>query len=133
MTNFKVGDRVRAKHPEFINEMSGVITDEDPRDGYVTVRWEGFRGYMSLEDGHDYGTDELELVEPDAVSPNHYRFPNGAEVRQISGYLTGFGSQALQYIARATRIDGQNKGDAVEDLLKARMFINFELERLGEK
>lgn len=66
----------------------------------------------------------------DATDPNHYKFPGGAEVRHISEWLTANAAQALQYIARSSRIDGQNKGDAREDLLKARKFIDFELERL---
>lgn len=66
----------------------------------------------------------------DAVNPNHYKFPNGVETRAISQYLTSFGGQALQYVARATRLDGQNKGDEVEDLKKAIKFIEWEIERL---
>lgn len=67
----------------------------------------------------------------DPVSPAHYKFPNGAEVIHISQHLTSLGGQALQYIARATRLDGQNKGNAVEDLRKAVFFLNAEIERLS--
>lgn len=67
----------------------------------------------------------------DAISPDHYRFPNGAAVKDISGWLTANSAQALQYIARSSRIDGVNKGDTVEDLKKAIKFLEFELERLG--
>lgn len=72
------------------------------------------------------------MMTADAVNPNHYKFPNGVETRQISQYLTSFGGQALQYIARATRLDGQNKGDSIEDLEKAVKFIQWEIERLRE-
>ena len=133
MTELKVGDRVRAKYPTFDHETSGTIADEHPRDGFVTVRWEGYQSYLSPEDGHDYGTDELDLVdgETDATNPSHYAFPGGAEVIDISQWLTSNAAQALQYIARSSRIDGKNKGDTVEDLLKAKVFIDFELKRLG--
>lgn len=66
----------------------------------------------------------------DPVDPKHYQFPSGVEVRQISGYLTGFGAQALQYVARATRMDDGNKGDRIEDLRKSIKFIEWEIERL---
>lgn len=66
----------------------------------------------------------------DNVNPTHYKFPGGAEVKDISGHLTSFGGQALQYIARATRLDGNNKGEAVEDLKKAARFVQWEIERM---
>lgn len=68
----------------------------------------------------------------DAVNPSHYVFPGGVEVHQISGYLTSFAGQALQYIARSCRIDGNNKSDNVrEDIEKAIKFLNLELERIN--
>lgn len=64
------------------------------------------------------------------VSPQHYKFPGGEEVISISQWLTSNTGQALQYIARSSRIDGKNKGNAVEDIQKAIKFLTFELERL---
>lgn len=64
------------------------------------------------------------------VNPNHYKFPGGAEVRDISQWLTANSAQALQYIARSSRIDGDNKGDTVADLKKAIRFLEFEIDRL---
>lgn len=76
---------------------------------------------------------EYDLLNPpeekSAVDPEHYKFGD-VEVRQISGHLTSFGGQALQYVAQATRLDGHIKGDAVEDLTKAIRFIQWEIERL---
>lgn len=72
----------------------------------------------------------MSLVEPAPTSNSYYDFPGGVEVRQISAHLTGFGAQALQYVARATRLDGKNKGDVVSDLTKAIDFIRWEIERL---
>lgn len=65
------------------------------------------------------------------TSPAYYKFPE-AEVVQISGHLYPNAAQALQYIARTSRIDGVNKHDGVEgdeDLEKAIKFLEFELER----
>lgn len=68
----------------------------------------------------------------DAVKPNHYEFPGGVRVFQISQWLTANIAQAVQYLARSSRIDGQNKGDALEDLQKAKRFIDLEIARLGD-
>lgn len=69
-------------------------------------------------------------LRPDPVlSPYYYRrFPNGVEPRHIAGHLTFHVGTALVYLARAGF-----KGDAAEDLKKARTHIDFELERLGVK
>lgn len=66
----------------------------------------------------------------DPVDPDHYRFPGGIETRQISAHLTSLGGQALQYIARSTRLDGANKGDPVTDLRKAIRLLEWEIERI---
>lgn len=65
--------------------------------------------------------------------PPHYKFSNGAEVIDITENLTSNGGQAVQYIARSTRLDGNNKGDVLEDLRKARWFIDREIERVEGK
>lgn len=67
----------------------------------------------------------------DPINPQHYQgFSNGAEVIDITENLTGNGAQAVGYIARSTRIDGNNKGAEVEDLEKAIWFIKREIERI---
>ena len=63
-------------------------------------------------------------------NPPHYKFSNGAEVIDITENLTSNGGQAVQYIARSTRLDGNNKGDVLEDLRKARWFLDREIERV---
>lgn len=71
----------------------------------------------------------------DAVSPKHYEF-NGVQLLSISRQLTSNGGQAVQYIARSTRTDGNNKhsdsAGHLEDLLKAQVFLNDEIDRLRE-
>lgn len=69
----------------------------------------------------------------DATSPKYYQFGD-VQLIAVSGKLTGCGAQAVQYVARSTRMDGKNKGvtvDArIEDLEKAKIFIDFEIDRL---
>ena len=68
------------------------------------------------------------------MGTEYYKFPNGVSVRDISSHLTGNGAQALQYVARSCRLDGNNKGDSVADIRKAIDFLNWEIERLeGER
>lgn len=69
----------------------------------------------------------------DATSPKYYQFGD-VQLIAVSGKLTGCGAQAVQYVARSTRMDGSNKGKTVaaqvEDLEKAKVFIDFEIDRL---
>lgn len=128
MAQFEVGGRVRVVSRDSFNGAVGVV-EEDPGTHYV----------VTLDSGPErltFGLTELaEITEddtPTAIDPGHYKFGD-VEVRQISGHLTSFGGQALQYIARATRLDGNNKGDAIEDLKKSLRFIQWEIERLEGK
>ncbi|NKY60776.1 ParB N-terminal domain-containing protein [Nocardia flavorosea] len=66
----------------------------------------------------------------DPINPNYYCFPNGAEAIDITQWLSACGSQAAQYVIRATRIDGKVKGDPIEDLTKAIWFLEREVSRL---
>lgn len=61
---------------------------------------------------------------------NYYTMPDGSETIAQSRWLTSNGGQATQYVTRATRIDGVFKEDPIEDLNKAKYFINDEIERL---
>ena len=65
-------------------------------------------------------------------APTYYRMPSGIEVKEIARHLSSNGGQAVQYIARATRIDGEVKGDPIKDLQKARDMIDDEIKRLKE-
>ena len=71
------------------------------------------------------------MTELDPINPSYYQgFSNGAQVIDISEHLTSNGGQALQYVARSCRLDGNNKGDVVENLEKAKWFIDREIERV---
>ena len=66
----------------------------------------------------------------DSINPKHYRgMSNGAEVIDIAENVTYNAGNAIKYLARACRIDGDIKGNPAEDLLKARWYINREIER----
>lgn len=68
-----------------------------------------------------------------AVNPQHYQgFTGGAQPVDIAEHLSGNGAQALKYIARSTRIDGGNKGEVLQDLQKAKYFIEREIQRVGK-
>ena len=66
----------------------------------------------------------------DPINPNYYQMPDGTQLISITKWLTGCGAQAVQYVARATRIDQQNKGEVIQDLTKAIWFIQQEIDRL---
>ena len=63
---------------------------------------------------------------------DYYRFGK-VQVLDISRHLTSNAGQALQYIARSSRLDGNNKGDTAGDLRKAIDFLTDELDRIGCK
>lgn len=68
----------------------------------------------------------------DAVNrPAHYAegWSNGAEVIDITENLNFNRGNAVKYIARAGRKDAMK---TVEDLKKARWYIDRELKRLGD-
>lgn len=81
--------------------------------------------------------DEWGLDEDDPVNPSHYVFPGGEQVSWISRYLTSNAGQAVQYVCRSSRIDGNNKyRDAqgrIEDLKKGVWFLEDEISRLEEE
>lgn len=66
----------------------------------------------------------------DPINPDHYKFPSGVEVIDLSEHLTSNAGQAVQYLARACRLDGRVKSDPVEDVKKAVWFAQRELARL---
>jgi hypothetical protein len=129
VTTFKAGDRVKDRGSYGL----GTVLGRDAEDHRYEIRFDDYTDYddSDIYDSQSRRGEDIELVKrpSDVTDPDYYRFGD-VEVRQISGHLTGFGAQALQYIARATRLDGQNKGDAVEDLRKAVRFIEWEIERL---
>lgn len=134
--NFNAGDRVVNVDAEPNRPGVLVSLDDDESDRikseYLAIRYDDYPHYEDENDYHLVEKTDVRSVGDTATDPNHYKFGD-VEVRQISGHLTSFGGQALQYIARATRLDGNNKGDAIEDLKKSLRFIQWEIERLESK
>lgn len=66
--------------------------------------------------------------------PKHYTgFSNGSEVIDITENCTFNTGNAIKYAARAGRTDGNVKGNILEDLNKAKWYIEREIERLKTK
>lgn len=112
----------------------GELAEEQPNRTY----YEGAVNLVELMSDpgpatKSYGGSTLRHPSDTPIDPHHYKFPGGAEVIHISQWLTANAAQALQYIARSSRIDGKNKGDASEDIRKAITFLEFELKRLEGK
>lgn len=134
---FQVGDHVVVINPEssFSNLVGQVDEFEPNKEMSYGVKFSDrpYRVYFGpgeiqgvVGDYSDWPDD----AQKQEVDPSYYDFPQGIEVRHISAHLTSFGGQALQYVARATRLDGRNKGNPIEDLTKALDFIQWEIDRL---
>ncbi|SKS41982.1 DUF3310 domain-containing protein [Mycobacteroides abscessus] len=67
----------------------------------------------------------------DAINPSHYKdgYSNGAEVIDITENLNFNRGNAVKYIARAGKKDPTTE---IQDLRKAKWYIERELERLGK-
>ena len=61
--------------------------------------------------------------------PAHYQFSNGSQVIDITENLTFNAGNVVKYVARA----GRKTADPIEDLLKARYYIDREIDRLKER
>lgn len=66
------------------------------------------------------------VARKDAINPSHYRsHPSGIEAIQVTEHLNFCIGNAVKYLWRAGL-----KGDAVEDLTKAKWYIEREIARL---
>ncbi|MEN8656247.1 DUF3310 domain-containing protein [Streptomyces sp. 21So2-11] len=79
--------------------------------------------------------DEIELIEPSKADgeqsavdhPGHYTWlPNGLEVIDLTEHLNFCRGNAVKYLARAGR---KGHGTELEDLKKARWYIDREIQR----
>lgn len=128
---FKVGDRVTwSRFPEYgVGTVVDLNESENPR-----VRFEEYGTYKGEGDYHTPHPYDLLLVgrTPDATKPNYYEFPGGIQPLDLSQHLTHAGGSALDYIARSCRADGVFKSDRIEDLEKAKVWIDVEIARLRD-
>lgn len=93
-----------------------------------------FEEVRMLEDDELAKALNQEAPEPavDEINPEHYRdFSGGTEVIDITENLSFNGGNAVKYLARATRTDGQTKHEnPLTDLKKAKWYVEREIDRL---
>ena len=63
----------------------------------------------------------------DPVSPDHYQFPHGVQVIDITQYLSFCRGNVVKYVCRAGKKHPEKE---LEDLRKARFYLDQEIERL---
>jgi hypothetical protein len=75
-----------------------------------------------------FSRPESANAEPDSVNhPGHYNsHPSGVEVIRITEHMNFCLGNAIKYILRC-----DHKGNAIEDLKKARWYIDREIKRRG--
>lgn len=64
------------------------------------------------------------------TTPNHYKFPNGVQVIDITRNLDFLSGNVVKYVARAGRKAGESPMD---DLLKARWYLNQLIKMEGRE
>ncbi|WP_018119403.1 DUF3310 domain-containing protein [Corynebacterium mastitidis] len=67
----------------------------------------------------------------DPINPDYYRV-GGIETLALARELTFCAGNAVKYLVRSCRIDAVHKADRIQDLRKARRFIEEEISRLEE-
>ena len=97
---------VFAKHPEVAAEQRLTERSEEETDKADKVKREGSIGKRS-----------------------YYAFPNGVEAEDICRYLSFNLGNVVKYACRAGRKDAKKK---IEDLMKARDYLDNEIKRLEE-
>lgn len=120
----KVGD----KFEDIDEDEWGVVVEVAPE--YIRINW-GTSGDLS------YFEDEFHIlqkydtyipVHSAVTSPPHYKLPNGTELIDIIRDETFTRGSLIKYVVRAP-----HKGNELQDLLKARQFLNWEIERVEKE
>jgi hypothetical protein len=150
MSKFSVGDRVVVVNRQtvFTARHGEVIGFKDAQDFPIKVLFDGdcmevcFTG-DELEFEHVYDglsakpaeqSSSYPAVEvgkrPDAVDhPSHYTWlPNGIEVIDVTAAFPFVRGNALKYLLRA-----DHKGRKLEDLKKARWYLDYEIQQLEKE
>lgn len=125
VSEFKVGDKVRLLNSVTFGEVARAF-----RDAEAQVSWPS--GIVTTHSDSELTPAESpQVLADDAVDhPSHYtRFP-GVEVIQITEHLNFCRGNAVKYIARA---GAKDESKEIEDLEKARWYLDREIERLKGK
>ncbi|MGI5196956.1 DUF3310 domain-containing protein [Streptomyces sp. CA-288835] len=130
----KIGDKVRIATGEHSGHRGQIASISErssaPRPYYVKV-------YTSIVRYVWYAEDELRpdldarnpLGKTDSVNhPSHYTWlPNGLEVIDLTEHLNFNRGNAVKYLARAGH---KNPATELEDLKKARWYVDREIQRI---
>jgi len=125
--NIKIGDRIY----DFTDSETGTVTRKV--DSYLHIEWpKGHDVKYSIEQfDRDSNRGNWYLLEetPDPVTaPSHYNLPNGLQVIDLTKNESFLRGNVLKYVFRAP-----HKGNELEDLLKARQYLNWEIERVEKE
>lgn len=122
----------------------GMLADADLTPGKMYTfnhSKQKFEEVRMLEDEELAKALDQELVDPpqaeptsDETNPEHYQnFSYNTEVIDIAENLSYNAGNAVKYLARATRTDGQTKHEnPLTDLRKAKWYVEREIERLEQ-
>ena len=97
------------------------------QDAFVCPGWCPTCGapHESVRPGETQPTCACDQASADSINPQHYQsHPSGIECIQVAEHMNFCLGNALKYIWRAGL-----KGDAIEDLKKARWYIEREMDR----
>lgn len=117
---------------------TGIIKQQNPQsiwDGKVHILNPKTGRYEELKmmSDEEFKNVTVNAQQPDPqTNPEYYQnFSYNTEVIDITENLSFNGGNAVKYIARATRTDGQTKHDnPLTDLRKAKWYVEREIERL---
>jgi hypothetical protein len=141
MSKFSVGDRVVVVDNLEEVDRRGEVTRVDAHPEWpIEVKFDGGSLALGLcreaELEFEYVYDGLpsSVVKvdkrPDAVAhPSHYTWlPNGIEVIDVTAAFPFVRGNALKYLMRA-----DHKGRKLEDLKKARWYLDYEIQQLEKE
>lgn len=72
--------------------------------------------------------DTFQLISHNPVSPDHYSYPGGVQVIDLTRHMDFLLGNVVKYVARAGR-----KGNRLEDLKKAETYLRWAIEDEGAK
>ena len=138
MTDFKVGDKVRATGAAWddfkwkLGEVTSLHDDRPDRPlvafGRGRLSWGAWGEYaVELVRAADVAQEEANEAS-DAINPAHYQgFSNGAQVIDITENLNFNRGNAVKYLAR---VGAKDPAKEIEDLEKSLWYTQRELDRL---
>ena len=102
-----------------------------PKPGGFQVLCDGMTSFVSKGEAaaQQQLTERSEERKPGIGKRSYYGFPNGVEAEDICRYLSFNLGNVVKYACRAGRKDAKKK---IEDLMKARDYLDNEIKRLEE-